>query len=116
MHFLFHIKKTQTAQLHHDKLKNKNICAYPADNVQFFEGGSWELFAYSYNFEIVEEISEAVEQCGDKLNVKLGVFSDNDEHASMGHYFGDYWDNCGNNFRILWWVDRQYSSKDHRDH
>lgn len=90
MHFLFNIKKTKKSKLNLDKLKNKNICAYPADNVGFFEGDNWELFVYSYNFEVKEEISEAVEQKESQLKVKLGIFSDKNEHAEIGKYFGDY--------------------------
>tara|TARA_R110001583_G_scaffold105202_1_gene252648 strand:+ start:15326 stop:15661 length:336 start_codon:yes stop_codon:yes gene_type:complete len=90
MHFLFHIKKRKKSQLHHEKLTNKSVCAYPADHVEFFGSCNWELFVYSYKFEVKESISKAVEQDGDQLRLKIGIFSDKEKHAGMGKYFGDY--------------------------
>lgn len=103
MHFLFHIKKSKTANINHEKLNNTNVCAYPADSFKNYESEKWELYVYSYNFEVGKSIDDSVEIKGNKLTLKLGVFTSEKNNildGEGGEYFGDYlilkYDDYGN--------------------
>ena len=93
MHFLFHIKKNRTANINHEKLNNTNVCAYPADSFKNYESEKWELYVYSYNFEVEKSIDDSVEIIGNALTLKLGVFTSEKNNildGEGGDYFGDY--------------------------